>query len=92
MPRRQGVVPPAQRQGDKPVAPADLWERLDAAVTAAGITFDIPEDAFTAKQYGVQKSITGEAARHRLEQLVRRGILVRGGTGLRHWYMFKEAK
>lgn len=89
MPRRQGAVSSAEREGDKPVAPHNLWERLDAAMQA--INPPKPPDAFTAAEYAAQKGISDELARHRLNGAVRDGILERGGK-TRQWYRFKEQR
>jgi len=89
MPRRQGVVPPAQRQGDKPVAPADLWERIEAARTA--LEPPKPPGAFTAREYAEHTGISGELGRHRLNGMVRAGVLERGGNHFK-WYRLKEGK
>jgi hypothetical protein len=80
-----------KKRVEKPAAPTDLWERLDAAVAAAGLAWEIPPDAFTAKQFGEREGINAEVARGRLNGMVRAGVLERGGT-TRIWYRLKEQK
>lgn len=76
-------------ESNKPVAPANLWERLDAVTSAAGVYLDKPVDAFTATDYAREKRLETSCARHRLSAMVDKGLLECGGTS-RKWYRLKE--
>lgn len=90
MPRRQRAIPLTRSESDKPVAPGDLWSKLDAVLLASvGCK---PEDAFTAVEYGERKGLTAETARKRLDVFASKGILETGKYLGKKWYRVKEGK
>jgi hypothetical protein len=90
MPRRQGAVPSTQRQGNKPVAPADLWEKLEAATATV---FLRPPNTFTSLEFADRYKITQDTAQKRIRKLRRlKRIEYVGKIGNNSYYGVVEDK
>jgi hypothetical protein len=81
MQSNQRVVQLAAGGSDKPVAPVDLWERLDELNRAVSSSVQ-PEGGFTAMEFQEQFGLSMSVAYKRLRQMVRAGDVEKMGK----WY------
>jgi hypothetical protein len=76
MRHKKGVVQLAPSGDNKPVAPPNLWEQLDALRPKEPVR---PEGSFTATEYQRKFDITPGKAKVQLNRMLAEGKLVRQG-------------
>lgn len=92
MPRRQRAIPLTSSESNKPVAPADLWERLDAIVAASCVVVR-PPNTFTVAEFGEKYNLLRDASLKRLQKLQQMGKVQKvGRIGNQTYYEIVEGK
>lgn len=90
MPVDKRALQPPARADNKPVAPTDLWERLNKEVAALqGQPIGLrPPDSFTVEEYAAACQRSKDWAHDKLTVLFKRGILKRVKVGYAYCYYF----
>ena len=88
-PKRTLSITPCESR--KPVAPPDLWERLEQEVSRLKLGAPIiPPGAFTSKQFCEKFSLSRDQAHRRLFKLCSIGKVEKFGHGAGSYYMMKS--